>query len=192
MDSHQSRKAWRRDSALMWVTVLVGMAAAAVALLVASPTIGYVPPWVMLLLVSPPLAIVLGVVGVWWLLRHRGVAWVQPSPLLALGYRERRLLLRAISRNEPITTDKETTAKIIIRDIQNKRRLLILSPVLICISAVFNAANASLPGFLRWSCIAAAVLAVGLFWRQVRFLRRVRRAAQTLQHSGGPDRVGNE
>lgn len=120
------------------------------------------------------LAISHGVVG--WL-RHRGVWWAQPSPLLAIGFKQRRRLIKALRRDEPAPDDIHLAiVYACMRWLARMHAYLMILPCVLAGCLVLNSVTQTLrPHPSMFVMIYNSVLAVVVLWAGLRRNRLVTR-----------------
>lgn len=182
MDPFQSRATRHREARRWWwlpsvLLFAIGLLAAFVIFLAAGRTGMYGAYFVPILTVA---GIVIVVIVALRLLRRHGVEWAQPSPLSTLSRHERRLLIRAIRRNEPLPAKHQEIAKAAIRPIEQQHWMAIVSGTLVFGSNVFIALTLGLKAGSGWLNGALAVVAAGVLGLHVWMIRRVRRTSRSL------------
>jgi membrane protein YdbS with pleckstrin-like domain len=180
MDPRQHRLMWRRYAQWMGVAAAVLLAMGVFGLLLAWLVTGHRPTVVIVLLIFIPIVLVVGALGVRWVLARRGVRWAQPSPMLVMEPQERRQLMRALRRNDPIPAEQHETAKSTLRQLQWSMRLNLVSMGVLVAINILNATDA--PGaHLRWLDDGLATLLAVTFSVSVWLLIRYRRTARRLK-----------
>lgn len=101
-------------------------------LAIRQPSLRLSPALVLLILAVALSGPLLGVGGV-ALVRRRGAAWAQPSPVFGLDRRTRRQLLRALRRGRPIPPEQREIAAHLAEQIRRARwtPLLCSAPLLL-------------------------------------------------------------
>lgn len=115
-------------------------------------------------------SIVLGVIainyGLFAWLNRRGVWWAQPSPLLALRFKDRRRLVHALRRDDPVPDDINTTvAHACMRWFARMRSYLLITPALAGAALVLNLVVAPTLFLKVYNAALLIFVAVMVVWR---------------------------
>lgn len=180
MHLQQDRTVWRRYSRWLGFTAVLVLAMGVFALLAAWFLPGHRPTPVVALLIFLLLVLpVCAALGVRWVWARRGARWAQPSPLLGMEPAERRQLMRALRRNDPIPTDQHETAKSVLRQNRLSSRINLVAMALVCAGNTLTATSTPSSG-LRWSTSGLAIIAAVVFIASAWSLGRYRRTARSL------------
>jgi hypothetical protein len=150
----------RQNRRLLVVAVAVPMLSLVTALTMLAiqrPGLRLSPLTFLIILAFVAVGPVFGVVLV-QVARRRGATWVQPSPFLALDWRNRRRLLRAMRRCEPIAPADLPVAAHLAAQIRRTR----WTPVMCTAPMLVQAIYIGRPGFLGQFAIAAVAAGICL------------------------------
>lgn len=141
---------------------------------------GDVPPWGnlktprLLIFAAIPILIIAVELGVLLWLRRRGVRWLQPSPALGLKRRDRRRLLCAIRRGEPLPgRDGELARDLAQRLAQQQGWLIVALAAVVVLEVVLGVPHGS--DAIDVLALVIALLAAVALPFAVRDVRRARR-----------------
>lgn len=180
MHPQQHRTVWRRYSRWLGFAAVLVLAMGVFGILGAWLITGHRPSAVFVLLVFLLLVLPVCALGVRWVWARRGARWAQPSPLLAMEPAERRQLMRALRRNEPIPTDQHETAKRVLRQSRLSSRINTVAMALVFAGSTLTATSTPSSG-LRWFESGLAIIAAVFFIASASLLGRYRRTARSLQ-----------
>ncbi len=180
MHPQQDRTVWRRYSRWLGFAAVLVLAMGVCGVLATWLVTGHRPTAVTVLLVFLPLVLLVCALGVRWVWARRGARWAQPSPLLALEPQERRQLMRALRRNDPIPTEQHEPAKRVLRQSQLSARLNLVAMALVFAGNTLTATSTPSSG-LRWFESGLAIVAAVVFTSSAWLLGRYRRTARSLQ-----------
>ncbi|MCA1710716.1 MAG: hypothetical protein LC789_03355 [Actinobacteria bacterium] len=145
---------------ILAVAPLIGVLAV---LALREPTVSLRPAFVLVLVLLVLVGPALGI-GLVLLVRRRGAGWAQPSPVMGLTRLERKHLLRALRRGDPVPTGYEDVAAHLVGQIRRARWLPLLCWSA-CLLQVVHIRDGGFAG--RFGMISFAVGVVGLgysFW----------------------------
>lgn len=162
MHPQQHRTVWRRYSQWLGFAAVLVLAMGGFGVLAAWLVTGHRPSAVFVLLVFLLLVLPVCALGVRWVWARRGARWAQPSPLLGMEPTERRQLVRALRRNDPIPPDQHETAKSALRQNRLGSRINLVAMALVCASSTLTATSTPSSG-LRWFESGLAIIAAVFF-----------------------------
>lgn len=134
-----------------------------------------------LLIVTGVMLVFLGInYGLFRLLRHRGVWWAQPSPLLAVRFKDRRRLMRALRRDQPAPDDiAPAVVHASMQWLSRMRVYMMIAPavalMLIAANTVIQQTRAHNTFLLVYNCVLAVLIAVIAVRRNLPVTRHSRR-----------------
>lgn len=186
LDLHQRDAAKRRYSRrLLWSYGLgIGIPLVLFGLLFAGFAKGANHSPLLLAALGIPVAAILVLLGVnhavFRYLRHRGVWWAQPSPLLAVEFKDRRRLMRALRRDQPAPDD--IAPAVVHASMQWLSRMhiyLMITPgvalILITANTVMQQTRAHNTFLLVYNCVLAVFVVVITVRRNLPIARNARR-----------------
>lgn len=118
--------------------------------------------------------------GILRLLRHRGVWWAQPSPLLAVRFKDRRRLIRALRRDEPAPDDiHPSVVRASMLWLSRMRLYIAIAPIvalaLIALNTAMQEIRLHSTFFLIYNSVLAVFVVIVTFRRNLPVTRNSRR-----------------
>ena len=118
--------------------------------------------------------------GLFRFLRHRGVWWAQPSPLLAVRFKDRRRLMRALRRDQPAPDDiAPAVVHASMQWLSRMRVYMMIAPavafMLIAANTVIQQTRAHNTFLLVYNCVLAVFIVVIAVRRNLPVTRNSRR-----------------
>jgi hypothetical protein len=146
---------------------------------------------VLVLIVLAAVVFLAVYIGALLLLQKRGVKWLQPQPILALGWRSRRRILKALRRGVPLTDENSREGEIAVLSAHRLRRRK--TAVAMWVVSVLLGADllylAIFQGSARWLWLGYGALLVVVFGSQWRLRAGAARylAASSRSDARPPD-----
>ncbi len=147
------------------------------------------PARILLISTGVILAVLVVNYAAFWLLRRRGVWWAQPSPLLALRFKDRRRLVKALRRDEPAPADMDpSVAHASMRWLARMRAYLLIMPCIVLALLVLNTVMQELRSHSTFLLVYNGFLAVLVMVVVIRRNRPVtQNARRRLHNTASPD-----